>query len=197
MPSVPYIAGNGASRERATISGAGTTANPDVMQFESTAIGAISDTASNSGNVSLVSLIKGLNASIGTTSDAAATTDTGTFSLISLIKRLLTETSAIPSMVFATGTITTAATTAVIPATAGSSIYVSFIRVELEGTTAQTITIRDGATDRIRVFLATQGSARDISLSANREFKLTANTALNLVSTAASTFNYTIGYFVL
>lgn len=198
MPSVPYIAGNGASRERATISGAGTTASPDVMQFESTAIGNVTDTASNSGNVSLVSLIKGLNASIGTTSDAAATTDTGTFTLISLIKRLLTETSAVPSMLFVTGTVTTAATTAVIAAPGtGLSIYVSFIRVELEGTTAQTITIRDGASDRIRVFLATQGSARDISLSANRELKLTANTALNLVSTAASTFNYTIGYFVL
>jgi hypothetical protein len=36
-----------------------------------------------------VSLVKGLNTSIGTTSDSAATTDTENASLISLLKRLL------------------------------------------------------------------------------------------------------------
>jgi hypothetical protein len=172
MPSVKYIDGAGQLRERAITSGAGTANNPDVMQFESTAI--------------------------GTKDDTAATSDTASASLISLAKRLLVKTNVSPTMLFVTGTASTATTTAAIAAPgAGVSIYVSFIRVELEGTTAQTITIRDGSTDRIRFYLSSQGSVKDISLAANREFKLTANTALNIVSSAASAFNYTIGYFVL
>lgn len=199
MPSVKYIDGAGQLRERATTSGAGTTNNPDVMQFESTVIGARDDTAATTtGSSSLIALMKGLITSIGFVGDAAATSDTAPASLISLTKRLLTETSALPTMLFVTGTASTATTTAAIAAPgAGVSIYVSFIRVELEGTTAQTITVRDGSTDRIRFYLSAQGSDKDISLAANREFKLTANTALNIVSSAASAFNYTIGYFVL
>lgn len=199
MPSVKYIDGAGQLRERATTSGAGTTNNPDVMQFESTVIGARDDTAATTtGSSSLIALMKGLITSIGFVGDAAATSDTASASLISLTKRLLTETSALPTMLFVTGTASTATTTAAIAAPgAGVSIYVSFIRVELEGTTAQTITVRDGSTDRIRFYLSAQGSVKDISLAENREFKLTANTALNIVSSAASAFNYTIGYFVL
>jgi hypothetical protein len=200
MPSVKYIDGAGQLRERATTSGAGTTNSPDVMQFESTAIGARDDTATTTltGGSSLIALMKGLITSIGFVGDTAATSDTASASLISLTKRLLTETSALPTMLFVTGTASTATTTAAIAAPgAGVSIYVSFIRVELEGTTAQTITIRDGSTDRIRFYLSSQGSVKDISLAADRELKLTANTALNIVSSAASAFNYTIGYFVL
>lgn len=199
MPSVKYIDGAGQLRERATTSGAGTTNSPDVMQFESTVIGARDDTAATTtGSSSLIALMKGLITSIGFVGDAAATSDTAPASLISLTKRLLTETSALPTMLFVTGTASTATTTAAIAAPgAGVSIYVSFIRVELEGTTAQTITVRDGSTDRIRFYLSAQGSVKDISLAENREFKLTANTALNIVSSAASAFNYTIGYFVL
>lgn len=198
MP-VKYMDGVGQLRERATTSGSGTANDPDVMQFESTAIGARNDTAATSGTVSLIALMKGLITSIGVIGDPAATSDTASASLISLTKRLLTETSALPTMLFVTGTASTATTTAAIaaPATTGLSIYVSFIRVELEGTTAQTITVRDGSTDRIRFYLSSQGSDKDISLAADRELKLTANTALNIVSSAASAFNYTIGYFVL
>lgn len=190
--------GVGQLRERATTSGSGTANDPDVMQFESTAIGARNDIAATSGTVSLIALMKGLITSIGVIGDPAATTDTASASLISLTKRLLTETSALPTMLFVTGTASTATTTAAIAAPGtGLSIYVSFIRVELEGTTAQTITVRDGSTDRIRFYLSSQGSVKDISLAADRELKLTANTALNIVSSAASAFNYTIGYFVL
>lgn len=190
--------GVGQLRERATTSGSGTANDPDVMQFESTAIGARNDIAATSGTVSLIALMKGLITSIGVIGDPAATTDTASASLISLTKRLLTETSALPTMLFVTGTASTATTTAAIAAPGtGLSIYVSFIRVELEGTTAQTITVRDGSTDRIRFYLSSQGSDKDISLAADRELKLTANTALNIVSSAASAFNYTIGYFVL
>lgn len=197
MP-VKYMDGVGQLRERATTSGSGTANDPDVMQFESTAIGARNDTAATSGTVSLIALMKGLITSIGVIGDPAATTDTASASLISLTKRLLTETSALPTMLFVTGTASTATTTAAIAAPGtGLSIYVSFIRVELEGTTAQTITVRDGSTDRIRFYLSSQGSDKDISLAADRELKLTANTALNIVSSAASAFNYTIGYFVL
>lgn len=190
--------GVGQLRERATTSGSGTANDPDVMQFESTAIGAKNDVAATSGTVSLIALMKGLITSIGVIGDPAATSDTASASLISLTKRLLTETSALPTMLFVTGTASTATTTAAIAAPGtGLSIYVSFIRVELEGTTAQTITVRDGSTDRIRFYLSSQGSDKDISLAADRELKLTANTALNIVSSAASAFNYTIGYFVL
>lgn len=196
MP-VKYMDGVGQLRERAA-TGSGTANDPDVMQFESTAIGARNDTAATSGTVSLIALMKGLITSIGVIGDPAATTDTASASLISLTKRLLTETSALPTMLFVTGTASTATTTAAIAAPGtGLSIYVSFIRVELEGTTAQTITVRDGSTDRIRFYLSSQGSDKDISLAADRELKLTANTALNIVSSAASAFNYTIGYFVL
>jgi hypothetical protein len=213
-------------------------------------IGTTTDTAATTGTASLVALLKGVITSIGTTTDSSAATDTGTASLISLTKRLLTESNNIVSigtisdapiinldsisfidnwasidynanttsligllkilitltqqsvsnrsMVFITNTITTATTTTVVsaPVPTGNRIYVSYIRVQLEGTAAQTVTIRDGANNVARFFLSSQGMQGEANLAQNREIRLSPNTALNIVSSAASTFNYTIGYFI-
>jgi hypothetical protein len=124
-----------------------------------------------------------------------------TTSLIGLLKILITLTQQSISdrtMVFITNTITTATTTTVVgaPVPTGNRIYVSYIRVQLEGTAAQTVTIRNGADNVARFFLSSQGMEGEANLAQNREIRLSPNTALNIVSSAASTFNYTIGYFI-
>jgi hypothetical protein len=70
-----------------------TSASPNTVQLGLGA-GSIRDTRKNVGPPQQVSIADGADVALGAKADAAATTDTGTFSLIALFKRLLTLVSA-------------------------------------------------------------------------------------------------------
>jgi len=76
----------------------GTTYANGVVLIDPTTGNPVTPASSGGGAVTVAD---GADVAQGAKSDAAATTDTGTFSLIALIKRLLTKTPAIP----ATGTV--------------------------------------------------------------------------------------------
>ena len=169
MSSISYISGDGVLRYRDTISGTGTTADPDIPAFGSL--------------------------DIGLQADAAATTDTGSFSLISLFKRLLTIVSR-PNIVYANATLTATTDTQIVAAPgAGVSVYITHLVVQNITTTATTVNVKQGTTTVLSFLLQTQGASQVIAFPQRRDFKLTANTALNLQATTANAITYSVGYF--
>ena len=170
MPSIKYIDGSSNTRERAiTTASQGTTVNPDVFLFSSDELGAKADTA--------------------------ATSDTGSFSLISLFKRLLTIVSR-PSIVYANATLTATTDTQIVAAPgAGVSVYITHLVVQNITTTATTVNVKQGTTTVLSFLLQTQGASQVIAFPERRDFKLTANTALNLQATTANAITYSVGYF--
>lgn len=77
----------------------------------------------------------------------------------------------------------------------GVSIYVVFIILQNETANAQTLILRDGSTDKIRVRAPNDGNGMAGPLGEKFIWKLTANTALNLLLSASFTVGYTIGYY--
>ena len=202
MPSIKYIDGSSNTRERAiTTASQGTTVNPDVFLFSSDELGAKADTAAttDTGSFSLISLFKrllsSLTSNVGLQADTAATSDTGSFSLISLFKRLLTIVSR-PSIVYANATLTATTDTQIVAAPgAGVSVYITHLVVQNITTTATTVNVKQGTTTVLSFLLQTQGASQVIAFPQRRDFKLTANTALNLQATTANSITYSVGYF--
>ena len=233
MSSISYISGDGVLRYRDTISGTGTTADPDIPAFGSLDIGLQADAAattdtgtfslislfkrllssltsnvglqadaaatSDTGSFSLISLFKrllsSLTSNVGLQADTAATTDTGSFSLISLFKRLLTIVSR-PNIVYANDTLTATTDTQIVAAPgAGVSVYITHLVVQNITTTATTVNVKHGTTTVLSFLLQTQGASQVIAFPQRRDFKLTANTALNLQATTANSITYSVGYF--
>lgn len=168
MASIKYIDGSSQTRERA-ITGSGTTNDPDVFLFSSNELGAKADTA--------------------------ATSDTGSFSLISLFKRLLTIVSR-PSILYANATLTATSDTSIVTAPgAGNSVYITHLVIQNITATSTTVNVKAGGTTVLSFLLPSQGASQVITFPQRRDFKLAANTALILQATTANAITYSIGYF--
>lgn len=196
MASIKYIDGSSQTRERA-ITGSGTTNDPDVFLFSSNELGAKADTAatSDTGSFSLISLFKRLLTNVGSQADTAATSDTGSFSLISLFKRLLTIVSR-PTILYANATLTATSDTSIVTAPGvGNSVYITHLVVQNITATSTTVNVKAGGTTVLSFLLPSQGASQVITFPQRRDFKLAANTALILQATTANAITYSIGYF--
>lgn len=175
----PYIGGDGNLYQRSlTDTSAGTTDNPDVAYF------------------ALES-----SADLGATNDSAATTDTGTFSLIALFKRSLQSLTSLialftrPTITYITGTISTSGDNTIVAAPgSGLSIYITHLVLQNESATATTIILKDSG-NRMRYLGQTQGSGLVLTFPERREIKLAVNTALILNLSGANSCGYSIGYY--
>ena len=99
MPTTNYIAADGLLRERSLSVGDGTIANPDVVDFSPKYLNdsPITGTSLPSGGAGVIGWLSSIFSNLGRTADTAATSDTGTFSLISLFKRSLQSLTSISS----------------------------------------------------------------------------------------------------
>ena len=203
MPNSPYIAGDGALRQRSLSAGDGTSINPDIADFAPKYLNdsPITGTALPSGGAGVIGWLSSIFSNLGTTSDTAATSDTGTFSLVSLFKRSLQSLTSLttllsrPSILYVTGTIaTTGDNTIVVAPGSGLSIYVTHILIQNESATSTTVIVKDTA-NRIRFLAQTQGALFSAIFPGRREIKLTANTALILNLSGANSIGYSIGYY--
>ena len=131
---------------------------------------------------------------VGSVSDTAATSDTGSFSLVSLFKRYLTL-SAKPNILQSNGTLanTTGTDIAAAPGS-GNRIYLTYLVFQNINATTTTINVRSGTTTNLSVVL-TQNSTYSIVFPEKREFGLAANTAFNLQATTANAIVYSVGYY--
>ncbi len=136
------------------------------------------------------------NTGTGTTADAAATSETGTFSLISLFKRLLSRLSA--TRLYVATTISTSGDNTVIAApAAGTRIVITGIRIQNNTTTATVSLIKDGASTILaRVRAATDGSGLSENYSFGDELRLTAATAFIINLSGANTHGVSVRYWL-
>lgn len=174
MASIAYQDGQGNIRQRdITATSAGTTANPDVFT---------------------VSVVNTELTAVGLQADTAATSDTGSFSLVSLFKRYLTL-SAKPNILQSNGTLanTTGTDIAAAPGS-GNRIYLTYLVFQNINATTTTINVRSGTTTNLSVVL-TQNSTYSIVFPEKREFGLATNTAFNLQATTANAIVYSVGYY--
>jgi hypothetical protein len=139
--------------------------------------------------------------SIGTATDAAATSDTGNATLISLFKRLLQRLTTLfdrPAITIIAGTINTTGDNTIITAPGtGLSLNFTYLKIQLEGSTATTILLKAGTTTRERILCQNQGDGLAINYFPNRELRLDANTALILSLSGANSINYAFHYYTL
>jgi hypothetical protein len=174
----PYIGGDGNLYQRSlTDASTGTITNPDVAFF------------------ALES-----SADLGAKNDSAATADTGTFSLIALVKRSLQSLTSLiniftrPTIIYSTGTVATSGDNTIIPAPgSGLSIYITHLVIQNESATTTTIILKDSS-NRLRI-LQDQRDSLDLIFPERREMKLSINTALILNLSGANACNYSIGYY--
>jgi hypothetical protein len=181
MPnSRSYIAGDGNLYQRSvTDASAGTIANPDVMFF------------------ALES-----SADLGAKNDGAATSDTGTFSLIALVKKLLQSLTSLiniftrPTIIYVTGTVANSGDNTVISAPgSGLSIYITHLVIQNESATTTTTILKD-SNNRLRILQA-QRDTLSLVFPERGGLKLSTNTALTLNLSGANTVGYSIGYYAL
>ena len=174
--------------------------------------------ASAANQASQIVVETALATSFGAASDVTATSDTGTFSLISFFKRLLsakldinlstlnTAISAIttklgtlfdrPTITITTGTIAASGDTTIIAAPgSGASLNIAYLRIQLEASTATTVLIKSGSTTIDKVLCQNQGDGLVLTFFTNRETKLTANQALILNLSGANSVSYTFHTF--
>ena len=179
MPnSRSYIAGDGNLYQRSlTDASAGTMTNPDVAFF---ALESSTD--------------------LGLKNDSAATSDTGTFSLIALVKRSLQSLTSLiniftrPAIIYVTGTVASNGDNPVISAPGvGLSIYVTHLVIQNESATTTTTILKDSS-NRLRILQA-QRDTLNLIFPERRELKLPTNTALTLNLSGANTVGYSIGYY--
>ena len=137
------------------------------------------------------------NLGIGAPADAAATSDTGTFSLLSLFKRLLSRIGA--TRLYVATTIATSGDNTVITAPAsGVRIVISGLRIQNNTTTTTTILIKDGASGSTlaRLRATTDGSGVSENYSLGDEIRLTTATALVINLSGANTHGVSIRYWL-
>jgi len=78
----------------------------------------------------------------------------------------------------------------------GHRVCVTSFVVQNESAVATTIVLRDGGADAWRVLCQNQGDGMGADFPAGREWRLSANTALNIVLSGANQCGYSIAYFV-
>ena len=150
MPNSPYIAGDGALRQRSLSAGDGTSANPDIADFAPKYLNDSPITGSTlpSGGAGVIGWLSSIFSNVGTAADTAATSDTATASLISLFKRSLQSLTSLtnllsrPSIIYVTGTIATNGDNTIVAAPgSGLSIYITHILIQNESATATTVVV--------------------------------------------------------
>ena len=133
---------------------------------------------------------------LGATDDAAATSDTGTFSLISLFKRLLSRLSA-PRLYVASSIITSGDNTIISAPGAGVRIVVTGIRIQNSTSTATTVLIKDGAaTTLARLRTPTDGSGLSENYSLGDEIRLSEATAFVVNLSGANAHGVSVRYWL-
>ncbi|ACC81136.1 hypothetical protein [Nostoc punctiforme] len=141
------------------------------------------------------------SSAIGTISDIPANSDTANATLISLFKRLLQRLATLfdrPAITIIAGTINTVGDNTIIAAPGtGISINISYLKIQLEASTATTIILKSGATTKERILCQNQGDGLAINYFLNRELRLDANTALVLSLSGANSVNYAFHYYTL
>lgn len=174
MASIAYVDGTGNVRQRdTTASSAGTTANPDVF------------------TVSVVNTELG---TVGLQADTAATSNTGSFSLISLFKRFLNAFTR-PTIVYSNATLANTTGTDIVAAPgASNTVYITHLIFQNINATTTTINVRSGTTPVLSIVLP-QNSVYSVTFPERRELALTANTAFNLQATTANAIVYSVGYY--
>jgi hypothetical protein len=99
-------------------------------------------------------------------------------------------------LLYATGTTAAAGLTALVGAPgANVRIVVSSFMIQNESTTATTVIMQEGGVPIMRALLQTQGAALSGAFLVGREWKLPANTALNLNLSAANSHGYSVVYY--
>jgi hypothetical protein len=150
-------------------------------------------TLQTSGNT----LITGVNDRIGATSDAAATSPTGTFSLNALVKRYMARCSA--PRLFVTPTIGASGDTSAITAPgAGVRLVITYIRAQNLTANATTILFKDGSAGSTVLNLRTSGDGNGVTefYPLGEEIRLSAATAFVINQSGANNHIYTIRYFL-
>ena len=140
----------------------------------------------------LTSLISG----IGATNDAAATSDTGTFSLISLVKRLLSRLGA--TRLYVATTIATSGDNTVISApAAGVRIVITGLRIQNNTSTTTTLLLKDGAATTVsRLRAVSDGSGLSENYGLGDEIRLTAATAFVINLSGANSHGVSVRYWL-
>jgi hypothetical protein len=99
-------------------------------------------------------------------------------------------------LLYLTGTTAVAGQTQLVAAPgAGVRIVVSSIMVQNESAVATTVQVQAGGAVTMRALLQTQGAALSGSFLAGREWKLPANTALNVNLSGANSHGYSVSYY--
>jgi len=175
MASIAYVDGTGNVRQRdITASSAGTTASPDVFT---------------------VSVVNTELSAVGLQADTAATSNTGSFSLISLFKRFLNAFTR-PAIVYSNATLANTTGTDIVaaPVTSNTAVYITHLIFQNIDATTTTINVRSGTTTILSIVLP-QNSVYSVTFPERRELALTANTAFNLQATTANAIVYSVGYY--
>ena len=151
-----------------------------------------------SGSVSVTPSSDGFgvtNTGIGLPNDSPATSNSGTFSLVALIKRFLTSISATrinARVVFASS----GDNTIVAAPGAGLRIVITALRIQNNTDIATTVLIRDGATTLAGVVTTVAGTGIDDDFTYGNEIRLSANTALVMNLSAANQHSTSVRYYV-
>jgi len=174
MASIAYVDGTGNVRQRdITESSAGTTTNPDVFT---------------------VSVVNTELSAVGLQADTAATSNTGSFSLISLFKRFLNAFTR-PAIVYSNATLANTTGTDIVAAPgASNTVYITHLIFQNIDATTTTINVRSATTTILSIVLP-QNSVYSVTFAERRELALTANTAFNLQATTANAIVYSVGYY--
>jgi hypothetical protein len=99
-------------------------------------------------------------------------------------------------LIYITGTTAAAGQTTLVAAPgAGVRIVVSSLMVQNESGTATTVTVQAGGAGTMRALLQNQGNALSYSGLVGREWKLPANTALNVNLSGANSHGYSVCYY--
>ena len=167
--------------------------------------------ASDQDAIAITGSITATNPSVGTTGSATpafgttiaasdgtnllalrATTSTPSGSEAGLIVRNILEK---PAITFVTGTISSSGDNTIVSAPgSGLSIYITYLVLQNESSTATTIILKDSA-NRLRCLGQSQGSSLALTFPERRELKLATNTALILNLSGANSCGYSIGYY--
>lgn len=120
----------------------------------------------------------------------------GSFSISGITATSLSSVT-VRNQQYTTGTISSSGDTIVIVAPGTSiSIHITSLIIQLEGTTATTVLIKDGISTKKRILLQNQGDAFFKDWTAGQEFKLAASTAFILNLSGANTIGYSIEYYL-
>lgn len=198
--SITNISGTISLPTGAATSANQSTANTSLNSIDAKTPALGPTTAANSTPITLAN--DGVFAvNFGATVDSAASSDTGTFSLIALIKRILTK---IPQLTisstrllvdgsgvtqpisrsertytrFRVDTSTSGDNTIIAAPGAGLSIYIAELVVINKSTNATLVLLREGASTIGDIDMPTKGDGIVLSYSFDSEWKLPANTAL-------------------